>query len=121
MSVNVSGWLMCSLSGIADAVAAARAAGAVGVFMIIDCVFDLTVLSVSREGGVAVVAVGDDTRSCGEGRDMHTLDLPGRQAELVNAVIDTGVATIVILSSGRAHSVLRIRDRAGVHRLISQI
>lgn len=54
----------------------------------------------------AIVAVGDKSgltrdATSGESRDRSSLDLPGAQAELVQAVLDTGIPTVVILVAGR--------------------
>ncbi|GGK97387.1 beta-glucosidase [Curtobacterium luteum] len=72
-------------SGIADAVAAARASD------------------------VAVVVVGDQAGlfgrgTVGEGNDTDSLDLPGVQRELVEAVVATGTPTVVVLLTGRPYA-----------------
>ncbi|HST72516.1 MAG TPA: glycoside hydrolase family 3 N-terminal domain-containing protein [Kocuria rosea] len=74
------------VSGIAEAVAAAEAAD------------------------VAVVTVGDlaglfGTGTSGEGCDVVDLSLPGRQAELVEAVLATGTPVVLVLITGRPYSI----------------
>ncbi|GAA1876420.1 beta-glucosidase family protein [Myceligenerans crystallogenes] len=73
-------------SGFADAVAAAGAAE------------------------VAVVVVGDQAGlfgrgTVGEGNDSESLDLPGVQRELVEAVAATGTPVVMVLLTGRPYSI----------------
>ena len=67
-------------SGIAAAVAAARAAD------------------------VVVAALGDSLKTCGEWGDRDSLDLPGAQLQLLEALLDTGVPVVLVLVNGRAAS-----------------
>ena len=55
----------------------------------------------ARNADVAIVYVGDDVRTIGESRSRVSLDLPGRQKELVRALQATGTPTILVLFSGR--------------------
>jgi beta-glucosidase len=62
----------------------------------------------AKKAEVAVVVVGDKaglTAGCttGESRDMADLKLPGKQEELVRAVVGTGTPTVVVLMSGRPY------------------
>jgi beta-xylosidase len=58
---------------------------------------------------VAIVVLGDggesvgydSSVSCGEGADRPSLDVPGVQLDLLEAVIATGTPTIVVLNHGR--------------------
>jgi beta-glucosidase len=55
---------------------------------------------------VVILALGHKTgwvadATSGEGRDSSSLDLPGRQRELLAAVSRTGVPTVVVLVNGR--------------------
>ncbi|MFN8620142.1 MAG: glycoside hydrolase family 3 N-terminal domain-containing protein [Chloroflexota bacterium] len=60
----------------------------------------------ARGADIAIVVVGersgltDDCQS-GEARDRLTLGLPGRQSELVAAVVATGTPVVLVLVSGR--------------------
>jgi beta-glucosidase len=60
---------------------------------------------------VAVVVVGEnplryaESKTEGENIARTDLDLPGRQRELVQAVVSTGVPTVVVLVNGRPQSV----------------
>lgn len=61
---------------------------------------------VASAADIAVVIVGDQSGvnslgTVGEGLDSSTLELPGVQRELVEAVVATGTPTIVVLSHGR--------------------
>ena len=63
-------------------------------------------VEVASKSDIAVVVVGDKsglTMECtsGESRDRTTLNLPGMQGDLVEAVISTGVPTVVVLINGR--------------------
>jgi beta-glucosidase len=49
----------------------------------------------------AIVVVGDDERIVGESKSRTSLDLPGYQLDLVKAIYETGVPTIVVLINGR--------------------
>ncbi|MCZ4124784.1 glycoside hydrolase family 3 N-terminal domain-containing protein [Streptomyces sp. H39-S7] len=48
----------------------------------------------------------------GEGCDAETLDLPGDQAALACAVLDSGVPTILVLVSGRPYALGSLAERA---------
>ena len=67
-------------SGIAAAVAAAQAAD------------------------VVVAVLGDSLNTCGEWLDRDSLDLPGAQLQLLEALLDTGKPVILVLVNGRAAS-----------------
>lgn len=55
----------------------------------------------AKQADVAIVYVGDDTRTIGESRSRVSLDLPGHQKELVRAVQATGTPTILVMFNGR--------------------
>lgn len=60
----------------------------------------------AKSSDVVVLVLGDKTgwvadATSGEGRDRSTLDLPGRQEELLAAVTEVGVPTVVVLVNGR--------------------
>ncbi|PCN49762.1 glycosyl hydrolase [Curtobacterium sp. 'Ferrero'] len=67
-------------------------------------------VAVARESDVAVVVVGDQAGlfgrgTVGEGNDTDSLDLPGVQRELVEAVVATGTPTVVVLLTGRPYAI----------------
>jgi len=62
--------------------------------------FDAAVRA-ARNSDVVVVAVGESADMSGEASSRSSLDLPGRQLDLVKAVQATGKPTIVVLMNGR--------------------
>lgn len=54
---------------------------------------------------VAVVVLGDGDRTVGESLSRTSLDLPGRQQELLQAVHATGTPVVLVLINGRPMSV----------------
>ena len=64
---------------------------------------DLTpAVEAARKADVAIVCVGDSQQTSGENFDRVSLDLPGRQLELVKRVHETGTPVVLLLYSGRA-------------------
>jgi len=59
----------------------------------------------AKKSDVAVVVLGDGVNTVGETASRTSLDLPGRQLELVQAVYATGKPTIVVLLNGRPMSI----------------
>lgn len=64
----------------------------------------------ARGAEVAVVVVGDRAGlfgrgTVGEGNDVESLELPGVQRELVEAVVATGTPTVVVVLSGRPYAI----------------
>jgi len=64
----------------------------------------------AREADVAVVVVGDQAGlfgrgSVGEGNDVASLELPGRQRELVERVAATGTTVVMVLVTGRPYAI----------------
>jgi beta-glucosidase len=55
---------------------------------------------VAREADVVVVAVGETAEMSGEAASRSTLDLPGRQLELLQAIHQTGKPYVVVLMNG---------------------
>ncbi|MDR1767166.1 MAG: glycoside hydrolase family 3 C-terminal domain-containing protein [Propionibacteriaceae bacterium] len=80
-------------SGIAQAVAAAQSA-------------DLTLVAVGDIAGLF------SRGTSGEGCDAETLDLPGAQAALVEAVLATGKPVVLLVVSGRPYALGAYRGRA---------
>lgn len=65
-------------------------------------------VAAAQRSEVAVVVVGDRAGlfgrgTVGEGNDAESLDLPGVQRELIEAVVATGTPTIVVLLVGRPY------------------
>ncbi|MGW0082335.1 beta-xylosidase/alpha-l-arabinosidase [Streptomyces sp. NPDC003393] len=66
----------------------------------------------AREADVAVVALGDRAGlfgrgTSGEGCDAETLDLPGAQQHLLDALLDQGTPVVTVLLAGRPYALGR--------------
>jgi len=55
----------------------------------------------AKKADVAIVVVGENRETNGEGKDAATLELTGLQEDLVKAVYETGTPTVVVLINGR--------------------
>lgn len=71
----------------------------------------------AREADLCVAVVGDlaglfGNGTSGEGCDAEDLRLPGVQAELLDALFDTGTAVVVVVVSGRPYALGDVRPRA---------
>jgi beta-glucosidase len=69
-----------------------------------------------RSADVAIVCVGDlaglfQTGTVGEGSDSDSLDLPGVQQALLEAVVATGKPVVVVLTSGRPYNLGGLEDK----------
>ena len=67
-------------------------------------------VAAARDAGVAVVVVGDRAGlfgrgTVGEGNDVESLELPGVQRELIEAVVATGTPVVVVVLTGRPYVV----------------
>jgi len=62
-------------------------------------------VKIAKQADVAVVFVGETHDMVGEAASRASLDLPGRQMELVQAIQATGKPTIVVLVNGRPLSI----------------
>jgi beta-glucosidase len=73
--------------------------------------------ALARGADAAVVVVGDRAGhfrqgTVGEGTDAVSLSLPGGQAALLDAVLDTGTPTVVVLLNGRPFALPDVAERA---------
>lgn len=59
----------------------------------------------AQESDVAIVVLGENSRTCGENKSRSSLDLPGRQLDLLKAVYATGKPVVLILINGRPLSI----------------
>jgi len=78
--------------------------------------FDQAV-AVARASDVAIVVVGDQAGlfgqgTSGEGCDTDSLDLPGVQAELVDAIMASGTPVVLVALTGRPYALGRLAERA---------
>lgn len=55
----------------------------------------------AKSAEAEVVVLGDNQNTVGESRTRLSLDLPGRQFDLLKAVYETGVPVVVVLLNGR--------------------
>ena len=58
-------------------------------------------VAAAKQADVAVLCLGDNEETSGENFDRTSLDLPGRQLDLVKAVQATGTPVVLLLQSGR--------------------
>ena len=71
----------------------------------------------ARGAEVAIVVLGDRAGlfgrgTSGEGCDAEDLSLPGAQQQLLDAVLDTGTPTVLVMLSGRPYALGSAVDRA---------
>ncbi|HKC65593.1 MAG TPA: glycoside hydrolase family 3 C-terminal domain-containing protein, partial [Pyrinomonadaceae bacterium] len=59
----------------------------------------------ARNSDVSVVVLGDSSKTVGESASRTSLDLPGRQLDLVKAVYAAGKPVVVVLLNGRPLSI----------------
>jgi len=59
----------------------------------------------AKNSEIAIVVLGDSSKTVGESASRTSLDLPGRQLELVRAVYGVGKPVIVVLLNGRPISI----------------
>lgn len=67
-------------------------------------------IDAARDAEVAIVAVGDRAGlfgrgTVGEGNDVESLELPGVQRELVERIVATGTAVVLVVLSGRPYAI----------------
>ncbi|MBB4789685.1 beta-glucosidase-like glycosyl hydrolase [Streptomyces nodosus] len=84
---------------------------------VVDSRGEAAAVAAARDADVCVLTLGDRAGlfglgTSGEGCDAQTLALPGRQAELAQAVLDTGTPTVVVLISGRPYALGDVAGRA---------
>ena len=59
----------------------------------------------AKKSDVAVVVLGGSNRTCGENKSRSSLELPGRQLDLLQAVVATGKPVVLVLINGRPLSI----------------
>jgi beta-glucosidase len=82
-------------------------------------------VAAARGADVAVVVVGDQAGlfgrgTVGEGNDAESLDLPGVQRELVEAVAATGTPVVMVLLTGRPYAIGWALEGGGGPRAVLQ-
>jgi beta-glucosidase len=58
-------------------------------------------VDLARESDVAVVVAGEWQNMIGEAASRSSMELPGRQLELIQAVVETGTPVVVLVLNGR--------------------
>jgi Beta-glucosidase-related glycosidases len=58
-------------------------------------------VELAKQSDVAVLVLGDGTATSGESRTRSSLDLPGHQQQLLEAVVSTGKPVVLVLIWGR--------------------
>jgi beta-glucosidase len=66
----------------------------------------------ARESEIIIVAVGESAAMSGEASSRSSLDLPGRQLDLVKALQATGKPVVVVLMNGRPLTINWIAENA---------
>ena len=59
----------------------------------------------AKGADVAIVVLGDSPKTTGESKSRTSLDLPGRQLDLVQAIHATGIPVVLVLINGRPMSI----------------
>ncbi|MBO0845977.1 MAG: glycoside hydrolase family 3 C-terminal domain-containing protein [Nocardioides sp.] len=83
-------------------------------------------VAAARTAEVAVLVVGDQAGlfgrgTVGEGNDVESLDLPGVQRELVEAVVATGTPVVLVVLSGRPYAIDWALDGPNVPSAVLQV
>ncbi|NYE35437.1 beta-glucosidase [Nocardioides cavernae] len=73
-------------------------------------------VAAARDADVCVAVLGDraglfGNGTSGEGCDVADLRLPGRQAELLDALLETGTPVVLVLLAGRPYDLSAVADR----------
>jgi len=68
---------------------------------------------VAEQADVVVMAVGESADMSGEAASRSSLDLPGRQLDLVKAIKQTGKPMVVVLMNGRPLTISWLANNAG--------
>ena len=69
-------------------------------------------VATARASDVIVLALGEDYDFSGEARSRSSLELPGRQRELFDALVQTGKPLIVVLMGGRPLAIPDVAEKA---------
>ena len=59
----------------------------------------------AKNSDVAIVVLGGNNRTCGENKSRSSIDLPGHQQQLLEAVSATGTPVVLVLIHGRPNSI----------------
>jgi beta-glucosidase len=70
-------------------------------------------VAAARDNDLVIAVVGERESLSGEARNRAHLGLPGKQQQLVDALLDTGKPVVVVLLTGRALAVPGLVERSG--------
>lgn len=59
----------------------------------------------AKKSDVAIVVLGGNNRTCGENKSRSSIDLPGHQLDLLQAIHATGKPVILVMINGRPNSI----------------
>jgi beta-glucosidase len=63
-------------------------------------------VDIARSSDVVIMVLGEEANMAGEGASRGSLDLPGRQEELLKAVVALGKPVVLVLLNGRPLSIV---------------
>jgi beta-glucosidase len=66
----------------------------------------------AKESDITIIALGESAEMSGEAASRSSLDLPGRQLDLLKAVQATGKPTVVVLMNGRPLTISWIAENS---------
>ncbi len=66
----------------------------------------------ARESDVAIIVAGESAEMSGEAASRTSIDLPGRQLDLIKAVLAAGKPTVIVLMNGRPLTISWVADNA---------
>ena len=69
-------------------------------------------INAARESDVAIIAIGESAEMSGEAASRSSLDVPGRQLDLVKAIQASGKPVVVVLMNGRPLSINWIAENS---------
>jgi len=72
-----------------------------------------TAVQLAADRDLIIAVVGERESMTGEAKNRTRLDLPGKQQQLVDALLATGKPVVVVLLTGRALAVPELADHAG--------
>lgn len=59
----------------------------------------------AQKSDIAIVVLGGNNRTCGENKSRSSIDLPGHQLDLLQAVYATGKPVVLVMINGRPNSI----------------
>lgn len=62
-------------------------------------------VALAKESDMSILVLGGNARTCGENKSRSSLDLPGRQLDLLKAIYAVGKPVVLVLINGRPLSI----------------